>query len=142
MAVRSATRTVRGLLKHRVGSALRFTHLTNLTLLTLAALHGEWLQPATLARRLQTQTTFRHNEKRVHRFIGNRRLPTTIIFDQLLGMILTPKAKGKLVPVTIADETDLPGGARESSQPFRTRGGHYPSPSPSSATTGCVPARA
>lgn len=110
--MRSVTRTVRGLLRRRFGSALRFTQLTNLTLLTLAALHGESLQPAALARRLQTQTTFRHNEKRVHRFVGNPRLPSTIIFDRLLGTILTLSPKGKLVPVTIADETDLPGGCQ------------------------------
>jgi hypothetical protein len=72
--VRSVTRTVRGLLKHRFGSALRFTQLTNLTLLTLAALPGDFLQPAALARRLQTQTTFRYIEKRAHRFAGNLRL--------------------------------------------------------------------
>ena len=108
--MRSVSRTVRGLLKRRFGSALRFTQLTNLTLLTLAALHGDSLQPATLARRLQTRTTFRHNEKRVHRFVGNRRLPATIIFDRLLGMILVLGSRGKLVPITIVDETDLPGG--------------------------------
>jgi hypothetical protein len=101
------------LLKRRFGSALRFTQLTNLTLLTLAALHGGSLQPAALARRLPTQTTFRHNEKRVHRFVGNRRLPAnTIIFDRLLGMILILTTKGKLVPVTIVDETDLLGGCQ------------------------------
>lgn len=110
--MRSVSRAVRGLLKRRFGSALRFTQLTNLTLLTLAALHGGSLQPAALARRLQTQTTFRHNEKRVHRFVGNHRLPATISFDRLLGMILTLIPKGKLVPVTIADETDLPGGCQ------------------------------
>jgi hypothetical protein len=100
------------LLKRRFGSALRFTQLTNLTLLTLAALHGGSLQPAALARRLQTQTTFRHNEKRVHRFAGNRRLPRNTIFGGLLGMILTLSPRGKLVPVTIVDETDLPGGCQ------------------------------
>lgn len=108
--MRSVTRTVRGLLRRRFGSALRFTQLTNLTLLTLAALHGESLQPAALARRLQTQTTFRHNEKRVHRFAGNPRLPINTICDRLLGMILTLSPRGKLVPLTIVDETDLPGG--------------------------------
>lgn len=110
--MRSVSRTVRGLLKRRFGSALRFTQLTNLTLLTLAALHGESLQPAALARRLQTQTTFRHNEKRVHRFAGNPRLPIRTAFDRLLGMILILTTKGKLVPVTIVDETDLPGGCQ------------------------------
>lgn len=110
--MRSVSRSVRGLLKRRFGSALRFTQLTNLTLLTLAALHGESLQPAALARRLQTQTTFRHNEKRVHRFAGNRRLPVHTVFDRLLGMILILSPKGKLVPVTIVDETDLPGGCQ------------------------------
>lgn len=110
--MRSVSRTVRGLLKRRFGSALRFTQLTNLTLLTLAALHGDSLQPATLARRLQTQTTFRHNEKRVHRFVGNPRLPRNTIFGRILGMILTLGPKGKLVPVTIVDETDLPGGCQ------------------------------
>jgi hypothetical protein len=110
--VRSVSRSVRELLKRRFGSALRFTQLTNLTLLTLAALHGESLQPAALARRLQTRTTFRHNEKRVHRFVGNQRLPSTIIYDRLLGMILALGPKGKLVPVTIVDETDLPGGCQ------------------------------
>jgi hypothetical protein len=110
--VRSVTRTVRGLLRRRFGSALRYTQLTNLTLLTLAALHGDSLQPAVLARRLQTQTTFHHNEKRVHRFVGNPRLPSTTIFDRLLGMILTISPKGKLVPITIVDETDLPGGCQ------------------------------
>jgi IS4 transposase len=110
--VRSVTRTVRGLLNRRFGSALRFTQLTNLTLLTLAALHGGSLQPATLARRLQTRTTFRHNEKRVHRFAGNLRLPVHTVFERLLGMILILSPKGKLVPVTIVDETDLPGGCQ------------------------------
>jgi len=110
--VRSVSRTVRGLLRRRFGSALRFTQLTNLTLLALAALQGDSLQPATLARRLQTQTTFRHKEKRVHRFVGNPRLPSTIIYDRLLGMILILSPKGKLVPVTIVDETDLPGGCQ------------------------------
>jgi len=110
--VRSVNRTVHGLLKRRFGSALRFTQLTNLTLLTLAALHGESLQPAALARRLETKTTFHHNEKRVHRFVGNPRLPSTTIFGRLLGMILTLGPKGKLVPVTIIDETDLPGGLK------------------------------
>lgn len=110
--MRSVTRTVRGLLRRRFGSALRHTQLTNLTLLTLAALHGDSLQPATLARRLQTQTTFHHNEKRVHRFVGNPRLRSTIIFDRLLGMILALNPKGKLVPITIVDETDLPGGCQ------------------------------
>ena len=110
--MRSVARSVRGLLKRRFGSALRFTQLTNLTLLTLAALHGDSLQPAALARRLQTQTTFRHNEKRVHRFAGNRRLPRNTIFGGLLGMILTLGPRGKLVPVTIVDETDLPGGCQ------------------------------
>lgn len=108
--MRSVSRTVRGLLKRRFGSALRFTQLTNLTLLTLAALHGGSLQPAALARRLQTQTTFRHNEKRVHRFAGNPRLPIQTVSDRLLGMILMLGPRGKLVPVTIVDETDLPGG--------------------------------
>lgn len=110
--MRSVSRSVRGLLKHQFGSALRFTQLTNLTLLTLAALHGDSLQPAALARRLPSRTTFRHNEKRVHRFVGNRRLPATIIYDRLLGMILALGPKGKLVPVTIVDETDLPGGCQ------------------------------
>ena len=110
--MRSVSRSVRGLLKRRFGSALRFTQLTNLTLLTLAALHGGSLQPAALARRLQTQTTFRHNEKRVHRFAGNPRLPIHTVCDRLLGMILVLSPKGKLVPVTIVDETDLPGGCQ------------------------------
>jgi hypothetical protein len=100
------------LLRRRFGSALRFTQLTNLSLLTLAALHGESLQPAALARRLQTETTFRHNEKRVHRFVGNPRLPRNTIFDRMLGMILILSPKGRLVPVTIVDETDLPGGCQ------------------------------
>jgi len=98
------------MLKRRFGSALRSTQLTNLTLLALAALHGEPLQPAALARRLQTQTTFRHNEKRVHRFVGNRRLPSTAIYDRLLGMILALGPKGKLIPLTTTDETDPHGG--------------------------------
>jgi hypothetical protein len=100
------------LLKRRFGPALRFTQLTNLTLLTLATLHGDSLQPATLARRLQTQTTFRHNEKRVHRFVGNPRLPSSLVYDRLLDMILALGLKGKLVPVTIVDETDLPGSCQ------------------------------
>ena len=108
----SASRIAQGSLKRQFGSALRFTQLTNLTLLTLAALHGGSLQPAALARRLQTQTTFRHNEKRVHPFAGNRRLPRNTIFGGLLGMILTLGPRGKLVPVTIVDETDLPGGCQ------------------------------
>ena len=117
--VRSVARSVRGLLKRRFGSALRFTQLTNLTLLTLAALHGCSLQPAALARRLQTRTTFCHNEKRVHRFAGNRRLPRNTIFGGLLGMILTLGPRGKLVPVTIVDETDLP--ADEAQERYRLR---------------------
>jgi hypothetical protein len=103
---------VRGLIERRFGSAVRFTHLANLILLTLAAFHGEWLQPAALARRLQTQTTFHHNEKRVHRFAGNLRLPVHTVFDRLLGMILILSPRGKLVPVTIVDETDLPAGCQ------------------------------
>ena len=110
--MRSVSRTVRGLLRRQFGSALRHTQLTNLTLLTLAALHGESMQPAVLARRLETQTSFHHSEKRVHRFVGNPRLPSIVIFGQLLGMILTLSPKGKLVPVTIVDETDLAGGLK------------------------------
>jgi len=49
--VRSVSRFARGLLNRRFGSALRFTPLTSLTLLTLAALHGDSMQPAALARR-------------------------------------------------------------------------------------------
>lgn len=107
---RSASRAARGLLKRRFGSALRFTQLTNVTLLALAALRGDSLQQAARAHRLHTQTTFRHNEKRVHRFVGNPRLPINTICDRLLGMILTLVPSGKLVPLTIVDGTDLPGG--------------------------------
>lgn len=110
--MRSAARTVRGLRKRRFGTALRSPQLANLTLLTLAALHGGSRQPAALARRLETQVAFHHNEKRVHRFVGNPRLPTRLLFDRLLGMILALGPKGTLVPVAGVDETDLPGGCQ------------------------------
>jgi len=100
------------LLKRRFGSALRFTQLTNLTLLTLAAPHGESLQPAALARRLETQTTFRHNEKRIRRFAGNPHLTINTICDRLLGLILTLGPGGRRVPITIVDEIDLLGGCQ------------------------------
>lgn len=70
------------------------------------------MQPAALARRLETRIAFHHNEKRVHRFVGNPRLPTRLVFDRLLGMILALGPKGTLVPVAVVDETDLPGGCQ------------------------------
>ena len=118
---------IRWLLKRHFGRQLLATQLKNLFLLLFTILHGKSMQIAELSRRWPVAVDFHYRQRRLLRFLANRRIVVAQLFDCLLTMILARVSSCRDHILVIIDETDLPNGYQGlvASIPFRGRALHF-----------------
>jgi len=118
---------IRRLLRRHFHRQLLPTQLENLCCLVRAVLYGKSMKIAELSRRWPTQIKFHYCQRRLLRFLANRRIVVAPLFDQLLTMILARVSCCRDHILVIIDETDLPNGyqALVAAIPFLGRALHF-----------------
>jgi Transposase DDE domain len=124
---RKVIKQIRWLLKRHFRRHLLATQLENLFFLVFTILHGKSMKIAELSRRWPVKTKFHYRQRRLLRFLANRRIVVAPLFDQLLTMILARVSACRDHILVIIDETDLPNGYQGlvASIPFLGRALHF-----------------